>query len=392
MPVATEALTREQWLLQRGSFIGASEIAAIIGISPYMDIGNLWLSKVKAMERLEAPEDATFDYDTESHFMLFGRLLEPVILGVYEEQTGYTVHRPGLQIFRHPEYPFIAATLDAYAITDFGDKRTAEAKNVDSFAQWRGRQWGEEGTDEVPPHYAVQGIQQMLVREHEGFATVCDFPVLFGGNTFKVFSVQYDRELAAQIIELAGWFWGLVTRREAPPMNFAAKNATKLQRRLYDKIVGETKVLTDPQEAQRALGLIAARDHAHEQGKYWVGEKGEGGVKGAATAELLNIAGDYGRVEIPLEVGGKIKTFAINRKPKAGYDVAAYTVDPSIALTFEPYQLKKREEIFNGIKAEQKQDEAGTGQRAVAGVQDHHQSAASTAAEQQAIAGSIGDE
>lgn len=367
----TEPLTRDQWLLQRGSFVGASEIAAVLGISPHMDIGNLWLSKVKAMERLESAEDATLDYDTENHFLLFGRLMEPVILGVYAEQTGFEVHRPGLQIFRHPEYPFIAATLDAYAITEFGDKRTAEAKNVDAFSEWRAKQWGEEGTDEVPPHYAVQGIQQMLVREHEGFGTVCDFPVLFGGNTFKIYSVQYDRELAAQIIELAGWFWGLVTRREAPPMDFSAKNATKLQKRIYDKIVGETLVITDPAQQRRALSLIAARDHAHEQGKYWIGEKGEGGVKGKATAELLALAGNYGRVEIPVDVGGKRKVFAINRKQQAGHVVPEYTVPPFIKTTFEPYQLKKREELFNAIieedpeALEPQQQEVAEGQRQI---------------------------
>jgi len=363
----TEALTRHEWLLQRGSFIGASEIAAVLGISPYMDIGSLWLEKVKAMERLEAADDTTLDYDTESHFMLFGRLMEPVILGVYEQQTGFEVHRPGLQIFRHPEYPFIGATLDAYAITPFGDKRTAEAKNVDAFAEWREKNWGEEGTDEVPTHFAVQGVQQMLVREHEGFGTVCDFPVLFGGNTFKIFNVQYDRELAAQIIELAGWFWGLVTRREAPPMDFGAKNATKLQRRIYDKIVGETLVITDPAQQRRALQLIAARDTAHECGKHWVGDKGDGGVKGAATAELLNLAGNYGRVEIPVDVGGKKKVFAINRKPKAGYEVAAFSVDPSITLSFEPYHFKKREALFNEISQAEPQQEVTEGQQQITG-------------------------
>lgn len=353
------SLTRAEWLRERSSFIGASEIAGIMGLpGAYANIGEIWLSKVKAQEQLGDIESDVLIVDPETAEKFdrksIGLLMEPVILRLYEIMNpDFKVRRNGLQIWRHPEYPFIGATLDADAVTEFGDLRTVEAKNVSAFKR---KEWGMEGTDEVPPIFVAQGVQQMLVREHLGYGTFCDFPAFFGGNDLKVFPVPYDPYLATQIVELCGWFWGLVTRREAPPMDFGAKNATKLQKRIYDKIIGETLTLpAESTEAKKALGLIALRDHAHTEAERWTG------VKDAATAELLAIAGNYGRVEIP--VPGQKRPIAINRKPKAGYEVAAFSVEPSIALTYEPFHLKKRKEIFDAISSskedEQQQVEGG---------------------------------
>jgi len=352
----TESLTYEEWRRNRGTYIGGSDVAAIMSLSPYRTIGEVWLEKVRAQEKLELG-DETMDPEMQTRFTRWGTRLEKVIIAEYAEVTGFEVTAPGMQLVRHPEFPFIGGTKDAEATTPFGDRIIVEGKCTDAFYQAREKVWGEAGTDEVPQWYVPQGMQYLIVEQIE---TRVDFAVLIGGNDFRLYHVQYDRELAEQMIELQVWFWGLVTRREAPPMDFSAKNATKLQRRIYDKIVGETLVLSDPAQQQHALSLIAGRDEAHKFAEAFTARKD------AATAELLALAGNYGRVEIPVDVGGKTKTIAINRKPKAGYEVAAFSVEPSITLSFEPYHLKKREEIFNAIREERPEALGDEGQGQVA--------------------------
>lgn len=346
----TEALTYDEWRKNRGTYIGGSDVAAVLGVSPYRNIGEVWLEKVRAQEALESGDQAG-DIEMETRFTRWGKRWEAVVLDEYADVAQVKeLRRPGLRLFRHPEFPFIGGTIDGEATTNFGDLITVEAKTTDAFYQSREKVWGDQGTDEVPPWYVPQVVQYMLVRSHLGYDTRTDIPVLIGGNDFRIYSVDYDRELAAQMVELQVWFWGLVTRREAPPMDFSAAGATKLQRRIHDKIIGETLVVTEEAQAKRLLQLIALRDHAHEQGKHWAGDDGQGGIKGQCVAEILSIVGDHARVEIPIP--GQKKPFAVNRKPKAGYTVASFEVAPSITMSFEPYQLKKRKEVFNGLNIE----------------------------------------
>lgn len=348
----TEALTYDEWRRNRGTYIGGSDVAAIMGISPYKNIGEVWLEKVRARERLDAGDESDTDPEMESRFTRWGRRWESVVLEEYADIAEVKeLRRPGLRLFRHPDFPFIGGTIDGEATTNFGDLITVEAKTTDAFFQSREKVWGAQGTDEVPPWYVPQVVQYMLVRAHLGYDTRTDIPVLIGGNDFRIYQVSYDRDLAAQMIEVQVWFWDLVVKRKAPPMDFSDAGATKLQRRIYDKIIGETLVVTDESQRSRILSLVALRDYAHEQGKHWAGEDGQGGIKGAATAELLSIIGDKARLEIPLE--GQKRPFAINRKPKAGYTVASFDVAPSVTMSFEPYHLQKRKELFNALEVEE---------------------------------------
>lgn len=339
-----EVLTREAWRRNRGTYLGGSDVAAIMGLSPYRTAAEVWLEKVRAQEKIAA-EDETPDPEMENRFTRWGQRQESVILDEYRDVTGYEVRRPGLQLFRHPEHPFIAGTIDAEATTEFGDLRTVEAKTTDAFYQARERVWGEAETDQVPDWFIPQAVQYMLVRAHLGYATQTDFAVLIGGNDWRLYHVAFDERLADEMIEIQKWFWRLIIDRVPPPVDFTAKNAVNIQRRIYDKIVGETRVLTDPAEQRHALNLIFVRDSAHQL------EEAAKKKKDAAVAELLGIAGNYGRVEIPVE--GQKKPVAIVRRPKNGYHVDEYDVEPSVTLTYEPYQLKKRKEVFDAIIKEE---------------------------------------
>lgn len=350
-------LDRDTWRRNRGSYIGGSDLAAILGLLPESygrNAGTVYVEKVRAQERMEQ-DDETIDPEVDNRFTYWGQELEGAVIRWYKRTTGFEVETPGLQLFRHPEHEFIGGTIDGAARTEFGDRYIVEAKCTDAFYQAREKIWGDQGTDQVPPWFVPQAMQYMMVRAHEGFDTRCDFPVLIGGNDPRLYHVPYDRDLAEQLIEVQIWFWGCVTSRTPPPIDYSAKNATKLMRRIYNKIAGEPKILSGP-EAVRAAGLIYARDYAHEEEKRW------GAIKERCTAEMLAIAGNAPRVE--LQLPGAKKPLAIIRSPREARINPSYPIAAHHVLQFDPYKQPARAKVFaeledaNAIE-EEKQKQIG---------------------------------
>lgn len=325
-----------EWRRNRGTYIGGSDVAAILGISPYRNIGETWLEKVRAQEKLES-DDATADSEIENRFTRWGKRHESVILDEYQDVTGFALDRPGLTLFRHPEFPFIGGTLDARAVTPHGDLRVVEAKTTDSFLQYRTQMWGADGSDEVPEHYLVQGMQYMIVT---GLQLV-DFAVLIGGSDFRIFHVPYDAELAELMVAAQQDFWKKVEKREPPPMDYRAKGAYELQRRIYNKMSGEVIAIAPDYRLDPSSPTVAELFIRHDDA---VGakERAEAEIE-EAKAQLAAIAGNNALVQV---AGTKL---GIKRSPRKAYEVS-YTVDESIVVELQPKMRKSRAEQLDKFR------------------------------------------
>lgn len=340
-PLVQACTTFAEWKRLRATFIGASEAAAVLGISPWRTAGDVWIQKVRAQEALE--NDAASDDSDEvpNRFSFWGSRLEPVIIDAFAAESGYTVERPGLTICRHPDHPFIAATLDARAVSPAGDKSVVEAKATDSFYQYRERVWGPTMTDHCPEWYLIQVTQQLEVVKHEGY-DLGWLAVLIGGNDFRRYPIPYDRELAEMLVERLVEFWRLVERREPPPFDYADKGALDLQRRIWNRVEGTSIVVpanySVAPSMPTVLELIIERDDAK------AAEEEAKARFEAAQAAIVHLAGNNARVEID---GTGI---AIVRKQKAGHHVPAYDVQPYIETSFTPRLTKKRKEILDGYR------------------------------------------
>lgn len=344
LPLVTPCASFEEWRKLRGSYIGGSDAAAILGLNPYRTIGDVWIEKVQAGERIESG-DATIDPEMETRFSRWGKRLESVVLDEYQDVTGFEVRRPGLTLYRHPDLPFIGGTLDGDVTTDSGDKRIVEAKTTDAWVQHRTQMWGPDGSDEVPDHYLIQLLVYLIVRRHEGF-TLGDFAVLIGGNDYRTFHVPYDAGLASVVIQRLSEFWDLVVNRKPPPFDYADKNAVDLQRRIWNKVEGELTVIQPDYRVapsgRTVMELIVERDDAAA-----LKDQGEERFK-AANAELMHIAGNSGRVEIEGFEG-----LAIRRKPRAAYHVNAYDVEEAIVMDIvvgNNNRRERRKELLDGIR------------------------------------------
>lgn len=188
---------RLEWLKNRQTGIGGSDVAAILGLSKWKTPLDVYNDKIA-----EKP------IEESNPSIEWGNRLEPVIRQKYADETGLTVTIPN-QTFRHPEHSFMIANVDGL----LPDGSVLEIKTARS-----GADWGEEGTDEIPEYYLTQVQHYMAVLG----AKRCDIAVLIGASDFRIYHVDFDPEVAAMLIEEEKAFWQRVVTRNPPaPRTFA---------------------------------------------------------------------------------------------------------------------------------------------------------------------------
>lgn len=186
-----------QWLEERRKGIGGSDIAAIMGLSPWKTPYQIYREKRKEVDAWQGNEATDW-----------GKRQEPVIRQWYSDTTGRCVRLPEKILF-HSKYPFMLASLDGF--TD--DPRGVEIKTARS-----SKGWGEPGTNEIPDYYTLQVQHYMVVTGFEVF----DVPVSIGGGSPELYEVPADKELQEMIIEACAAFWQRVVEGNPPePTTYA---------------------------------------------------------------------------------------------------------------------------------------------------------------------------
>lgn len=180
------------WLAERKNSVGSSDSPAILGVSPFATPIDVWQRKIGL-----APEQ------DENESMRWGKLLEPLILSEYTRTTGHAVAETQ-RFVRHPEYPWMTATLDGLTT----DGRIVEVKTTSAWA----REWGDEDTDQIPESYLVQVHHQMACT---GFGEA-DIAVLIGGQRYRSYRVERNADLVEMIEAKCAEFWECVRDRTPP--------------------------------------------------------------------------------------------------------------------------------------------------------------------------------
>lgn len=153
-----EIITNEaDWLKSRLSGIGGSEAAAIIGKSPWCSNVELWRRKTG---RAKAPDISNVGA------VQYGHDAEPLIRGLFalDYADRYETEYGGaFDMVRHPEYPFIFATLDGRLIEkDTGRKGVLEIKTTSILRSMQKEKWWNSEGPCVPDQYYIQCLHQML--------------------------------------------------------------------------------------------------------------------------------------------------------------------------------------------------------------------------------------
>lgn len=104
--VNIEPLTREEWLDYRRLGIGGSDVAAIMGISPFATIKDLYYDKIGVKPTIDEGESNWVAKEV-------GHRLEDLVAMIFSKKTGLEVF-PVRKMFRHPFYPFMLADVDYF--------------------------------------------------------------------------------------------------------------------------------------------------------------------------------------------------------------------------------------------------------------------------------------
>lgn len=193
------SLTPEQLALRRTG-ITATDVPAVLGLSPWRSPFDVWAEKLGKAPPVEENED-----------MQRGTFLEDGARSWYAHRTGATVAVPGTVV--HPRDSLIIATPDGVALLD-GDVRGLELKMPST-----ARGWGEPGTDAVPDYYVPQAAWQLAAMA-EWTDTVDVFAVLEGKP--RLYHVRRDVELEGLLVEEMRRFWrDHVLTGRPPPVTHA---------------------------------------------------------------------------------------------------------------------------------------------------------------------------
>lgn len=179
-----------------GLTVTATEIAAIVGLSPWQSRFSLWHKKTGLTTPPFEPNPAAE----------WGVRLEDAVAQKYaDEHLELTLTKTGT--WRHRDREWQRATPDR-----IGDDRLVEVKTA-PFAD----NWGPTGSDVVPIHYRCQVMWQM---DTLGYRRT-DFAVLIGGCDYREYTVDYDETDAAMLRDAAQTFLHDVRHGNRPPIDGA---------------------------------------------------------------------------------------------------------------------------------------------------------------------------
>lgn len=229
------------WYEARHDGIGSSEIAAVLGISPWTSPFDLYWQKLN--REVGEPNEE----------MSWGTRLEPVIADAFEAahcgEFGVEA-APGviMHVDRHwqrcsPDRLIVEGASD---MLDVSTIALLECKSDNNRAGW-----GEPGTDQIPAHYLAQVRWQL---DTIGLPTAY-VAVTFGGPPVE-YVIEHDEADAKFMRKKAREFLDRLQRQEPPPLD--AHNATTQRLKILHPDVDGSDV---PVEA----GLIAARRDADER-------------------------------------------------------------------------------------------------------------------------------
>lgn len=201
--VDTDTLSREDWLTYRRLGIGGSDVAAIMGISPFATIRDLYYDKVGIQPLIEEDEESNWVAKEVGH------RLEDLVAEIFSKKTGLTVF-PVRKMFRHPLYPFMVADVDFFIIFPDGSYGILECKTCNYNAKSK---WDNDG---IPINYEYQVRHYLAVMNMKKAYIAC----LYGNNEneFVIRSIERDMMEEEDIIAQEEYFWKeYVEKRVEPP-------------------------------------------------------------------------------------------------------------------------------------------------------------------------------
>lgn len=193
----------------RRTFVGGSDVAAVLGVSPWKTPLDLYDEKISA-EPIPDLDKPVFKRGKRWE----GAALEMLLEALADNGTIAKVIATN-RVYHDEEHPWMRCEIDAELLID-GQIFNVEIKTVSVFAS---KDWGEGETDEVPIHYQSQAMQGLGITGRR----TCIVGALFGADKLVPYFIDRDEATIKGMRERIAHFWhNHVQARIAPePQNLA---------------------------------------------------------------------------------------------------------------------------------------------------------------------------
>jgi len=226
------------WLEKRRGCITGTDIAALMGVSPYKTLTGVWLDKKGISGELK---------DNEA--MYWGRALEDVIARRYSRDTGQDLLKGSFM-----QKGIVGGTIDFLApdLDKIVEIKTAGIR--------QSSYWGDSNLELVPTQYLCQVQWYMGLHNKEK----ADIAVLIAGNDYRVYPINFNPELFKMMRDVAEDFWSdyIIGSKEPLPDGSNDYNAY-----LQHKNPFNNGMILEPTEEVRTL--CAATSHLKTQVKVY---------------------------------------------------------------------------------------------------------------------------
>lgn len=208
-------VSRKAWLAERAKGIGSSDVAAVLGLSPYKSNTELWEEKVG----IRKPKDIS-----EVEYVKNGTMSEDPLRQLFAvDYPEYEVLHEENEMMIHPVYDFIRCSPDSRLIEKatgrkgFLEIKRCEISNSASYQKWQ--------DGKIPEYYYTQTLQYFLANPEMEFGYLRAYLVRHMGNgdihreirDYKIADSRSEIEeeleyLLPKEIE----FWDCVVKRKRP--------------------------------------------------------------------------------------------------------------------------------------------------------------------------------
>ena len=171
----------QEWLLARRQGVTGTDVGKIMGVSNWGTIMDVYQDKIFGKD---IPDNEN---------MLWGRLLEPVILSEYGRRNNVSVYKPN-NIFKGKEDWHLAnvdgLVVDANETYQYGVE-VKTSRSSKTFDKW------------IPADYEYQCRWYMFVLDLDRW----DLAALILGSTYKEFVIQRDKKIEEEMVSRCKDFW-----------------------------------------------------------------------------------------------------------------------------------------------------------------------------------------
>lgn len=239
---------------ERSLGVGASDAAALLGLSPWKTPLQLFAEKVGHELPVSAEQRERFKW---------GHRLEPVVAQTFAEETGREIVHDEEMFVQHPDMHHMIAHLDRVFRFEDDDEGALECKKTEVYkrSDWgvlnnpgepiaheivNGKRVALPNASEIPLNYQVQVQHQLAVSGYPRGSIA----VMIGNSEFAFADVARNQTFIDALMTKIDEFWEYVIKGEMPSYDPQHQDASTLGY-LFDKYdCGQTTLDHD------ALGLV----------------------------------------------------------------------------------------------------------------------------------------